>query len=334
MCYRGKGCESPSTTITSLTAIALSMMGSVFIGVVCLRLPMQKRKKLFAKLMLQLAVADLVIGMSEVPVILIEFGSAINPTSIPMGDASCMGIMTTFFSFRNVSTIIETMIALGFPLMHFRCMRSLHFLDKFCYLAWPLGITIGCLMNVSHSIYFDHSAGRCLIMEGIGDGLAAGLYMVVFTVSIIAYAVTLCAACKDSPSSAIQRVLNRNMLYPVNFVVTYGMSAYVEIFPDSIDMHTVTSQTIMRIALTAESLNGFFNAITYIWIVYGPRSSVRNATCESQLAPREQDDDSIFGIASFHVKFSAASFKNVNTQSQQECISWTAKDEASPSVAV
>lgn len=163
-----------------------------------------------------------------------------------------------FKIFRLISIFLESNIALLFMVQAFRTHRLLRRWISTVYSCSIFGALLGFLATLLSP--FSDSIDATEVHHGcqakVKDWVTVVALLAAAKLALVAYVITLYRSCKASPGSVQQASLRRAAIYPLNFLISFGIFLYVTLFDVGGDW--------AFLAVCLESLNGILNTATYI----------------------------------------------------------------------
>lgn len=246
------------------------------------RLAQPLRKRLFARQLISLAVADLLFHIVDTVATYEIFGPL--PSGAWFETDVCMVIFTIFTSVRLVSLLQEMIMALSFLLLAFRWKRTWRqlIIGHLLWGSWVVGIVVGIPAQLLFTKWiWNKENEHCEPLQKDWTSLAAialsGVLCLGAYVAVMLHSVSL-----HAPGSVQRIYYRRASFYPLNFMITYLPVLILYMNPSLMHGHDWR----WSIAATLESLNGAFNVATYAW-----QSHYANtiATCSARASVRPKN---------------------------------------------
>lgn len=214
----------------------------------------QMWKCAFLRQVYQLAFADALYALAAISMGLVDFGNVI--TSTQTGDIYCRMCHPFLDLGRTVSVLTEVHIALTLALGSVNCTRTNEFVSKLLRPLWIVGACFA-IAEMVKGMRYNMQKNYCTATwadEIVEVQLVAG-----FALAVLAHISTLLYffAGQQPLSWAVWR---RVLLYPLNFVISYGLLLVVLVNAAYLDSRAIWYDA----ATCLEVLNGFLNVSTFM----------------------------------------------------------------------
>lgn len=177
-----------------------------------------------------------------------------------MGDPFCKWSFVVLVIFRLISWLHELHIACECVAAAFRSTKVLRLQRRALPFLWIIGFLLGLYDAIQAGFHFNRICEPHRELH-----VSTGVAVVCAVICVVSYVLVSVQAFKSSPRSVQRRNLWRLLLYPSNFLATYGLVVALYI-------HVISwSGPVYDLVLIMESLNGFLNMATYAWQIRGRR---------------------------------------------------------------
>mmetsp|Transcript_97462 Transcript_97462/g.260118 ORF Transcript_97462/g.260118 Transcript_97462/m.260118 type:complete len:346 (+) Transcript_97462:23-1060(+) len=227
-----------------------SFVGCVWMIMTIRKKPQEIRRRLFPRQLTSLAAADTGLQIAGLSFVWFQMPGDRDP------DQLCFVWELWLHVFRYVSVLQQLHIAVILVCQAQRYTTVLNVLGASVFmLVWPFGIILGVADLFLTPWWYER--GNTCRPEGPGY-MSVSVMLLVAASSVVAYISASIRAFRHSPGSVARQVFRRAAMYPVIFLVSYGLVTVGYLNP-----RLVGNTWFWNVANLLEFANGLLNVLLY-----------------------------------------------------------------------